>query len=561
MYLNNGNGSNGNGHSNGDGNGRKRISLSELRAGIGTIDASDFKLDEVKANGETPSTSQEDEAKHGESQPASTKPTTNEQTKPLLDADDTAPACAEILDEDERQGSRRRRFVAFSVAAFVALLFVTVTYFWLFAGSDEEYRVQSGSNTRQSGATANDTSTRAMTAEEISSEYERARNANNHAATNAEAVPNNSNQANANATSAGSPVTDRLPLGDYSTTVVAPPSSAITPSSTVAPQISATTSTAQTNASNAARTDATMKPTTANATNSPNAERSVRISQLQNTSREEMSPAQATSLDRRTNSANEAGRMHTASVALPPLGTMLPVRTLGTLYTLRSEGYVRMQLVRAASGEGWSLPRGAELYGQLRGSDYEIGRAYVQLVGFVDPRTNGFVRLEGSIVGGDGSEGLRGQKRSLTSGWTRALRIAGAGAVEALSTVAATVGRRPVYVGDIYGSSAPRVTSPLMRELNGIAYREGRAGFVEVPAGTRGYILVMTVPREINGTDARAGELPRLTDSTNRSAAEGQLSETELAELMTTGSREDIRRALPRMTPEMRRVAEAAIAQ
>lgn len=220
-----------------------------------------------------------------------------------------------------------------------------------------------------------------------------------------------------------------------------------------------------------------------------------------------------------------------------------------------------MQLVRAASGDGWSLPRGAELYGQLRGSDYEIGRAYIQLVGFVDPRTNGFVRLEGSIVGGDGSEGLRGQKRSLTSGWTRALRIAGTGAVEALSTVAATVGRRPVYVGDIYGSSAPRVTSPLMRELNGIAYREGRAGFVEVSAGTRGYILVMTVPREINGTDARAGELSRLTDSTNRSAAEEQLSETELAELITTGSREDIRRALSRMTPEMRRIAEAAIAE
>jgi len=430
----------------------------------------------------------------------------------------------------------------------------------LFAGSNEEYRVQSGANTRQSGATANDGSARAMTAEEIRSEYERVRNANSHAGTNAEATPNNSNQASANVTSAGSPVTDRLPLGDYSATVAAPPSPAVAPSSTVTPQTNATTSTAQTNSSNAARTNATVNATTANVTSSPNAERSVRISQLQNTAREETSSPRTAGIDNRTNGLNEAGRIRAESVALPPMGTMLPVRTLGTLYTLRSEGYVRMQLVRAASGDSWSLPRGAELYGQLRGSDYEIGRAYVQLVGFVDPRTNGFVRLEGSIVGADGSEGLRGQKRSLTSGWTRALRIAGAGAVEALSTVAATVGRRPVYVGDVYGSSAPRVTSPLMRELNGIAYREGRAGFVEIPAGARGYILVMTVPREINGTDARIREL-RLTDSANRSAAEGQLSETELAELMTNGSREDIHRALPRMTPEMRRIAEAALAE
>jgi hypothetical protein len=99
-----------------------------------------------------------------------------------------------------------------------------------------------------------------------------------------------------------------------------------------------------------------------------------------------------------------------------------------------------------------------------------------------------------------------------------------------------------------------------MRELNGIAYREGRAGFVEVPAGSRGYILVMTVPREINGVDAQADELRRLTDRADRSDAEGQLSEIELAELMTNGNRDDIRRALPRMTPEMRRVASAAVA-
>jgi len=242
---------------------------------------------------------------------------------------------------------------------------------------------------------------------------------------------------------------------------------------------------------------------------------------------------------------------------------MLPVRTLGAVYTLRSEGYVRMQLTRAMSGQGWSLPRGTELYGVVRGSDYEIGRAYVQLVGFIDEASGKLVRLQGGLLGSDGTDGLRGRKHSLNSGWSRALKIAGAGVVEALSTVAATVGNRPVYVGDVYGYGAPRVTAPLTRELNGLAYRQGRAGFVEVPANTAGYVFVMTPPREIEGVDAdpntSADELRRMSDA-GQARTGGQLSEAELVELMTNGSADDIRRALPRIRPEMRRVAEAVLA-
>ncbi|HEV7842055.1 MAG TPA: hypothetical protein VGO69_00085, partial [Pyrinomonadaceae bacterium] len=142
------------------------------------------------------------------------------------------------------------------------------------------------------------------------------------------------------------------------------------------------------------------------------------------------------------------------------------------------------------------------------------------------------------------------------------LKIAGAGVVEALSTVASTIGSRPVYVGDVYGYSAPRMTSPLMREINGQAYRQGRAGFVEVPANTAGYVFVMTSPREIQGVDAgdvNTDDLRRMSD-TGQSRAGGELSEAELVDLMTNGNADDIRRALPRMTPEMRRVAEAVLA-
>jgi len=223
-----------------------------------------------------------------------------------------------------------------------------------------------------------------------------------------------------------------------------------------------------------------------------------------------------------------------------------------------------MQLTRDVSGSGWSLKRGTQLYGTLRGSEFEAGRAYIALVGFVDPDTNRMVRLQGNLLGSDGTDGLKGKKHNLNSGWSRTLKIAGAGVVDALGGVAGTLGRRPVYGGDIYGYGAPRAYSPLLQELNGIAYRNGRGGFVEVPAGTTGYLLVMTSPREMQGVDA---DVNGLMHDANRSSVRSarfsneRLSEEELAELLTSGSASEVRQALPRMTPEMRRVAETVLQQ
>ncbi|MCP9496882.1 MAG: hypothetical protein MSG64_20890 [Pyrinomonadaceae bacterium MAG19_C2-C3] len=259
-----------------------------------------------------------------------------------------------------------------------------------------------------------------------------------------------------------------------------------------------------------------------------------------------------------------AADVERTTFALPPLGTMLPVRTLGTIYTLRTDSYVRMQLTRDVGGSGWSLKRGTQLYGTLRGSEFEAGRAYIALIGLVDPDTNRLIRLQGNLLGSDGTDGLKGKKHNLNSGWSRALKIAGAGVVDALGGVAGTLGRRPVYVGDIYGYGAPRAYSPLLQELNGIAYRNGRGGFVEVPAGTTGYLLVMTSPREMQGVDA---DVNQPIDDANQSSIQNvrrsneRLSEDELAELLTNGDAEDVRQALPRMTPEMRRIAGAVLKQ
>jgi len=249
---------------------------------------------------------------------------------------------------------------------------------------------------------------------------------------------------------------------------------------------------------------------------------------------------------------------------------MLPVRTLGTIYTLRSESLVRMQLTRAVGGEGWSLRRGTEFYGVMRGSDREVGRAYIALIGFVDPESNRLVRLSGNLLGGDGTDGLRGRKRQLHSRWSRAARLAGAGALDVLGALASSVGRRPVVISDVYGQ---RTISPLTQELNRAARGGDSGGFVEVPANTPGYVLVLTMPRGVQGVDAQpdgfsanlsenisVSDLQRLT-AEQKDGSVSQLSDAELSELLTTGSPAQIRAALPRMSPAMRRVAEQVLAQ
>ncbi|MGB8507039.1 MAG: hypothetical protein WCD76_01410 [Pyrinomonadaceae bacterium] len=566
MYTN-GDGSNGNGNGNGNGRKRVKLTLSDLN-GVDTVDDHPETL-----GGEA------DEGSRLDASPGATAAELkreSKQTPPgqaeLKDADETliddeTEENLELLERVEKRKRRTRLLLSFGIIGCAVCALLGVGYLWLFAGSEESYRVRNTSarNRAGEGAANSNTSPQALTVEEITRELNGNRNANSSTVEGQTAPPVSSVQDGATMERGGSPVTSRLPLGDYSTTVVPSPSPQLSQSA-AGQNVSGTATGNQIASGETPATgvgDGVNRARAGNATiGSPSPERSIRVSALNNAGAN--GGRNSASLDNQSRLTSTPAERRTGQVSLPPLGTMLPVRTLGTLYTLRSEGYVRMQLTRAVSGQGWSLPRGTELYGVARSSDFEIGRAYVQIIGFIDPSSNRLVRLQGSVLGSDGADGLRGRKHNLNSGWGRALRIAGAGALEALSTVAAGIGRRPVYVGDVYGSSAPRMTSPLMQELNGIAYRQGRAGFVEVPAGTSGYILVMTSPREIEGVDAGARlpveDLRRLSD-TGQEREATRVSEAELAELMTSGDAEAIRRALPRMTPEMRRVAEIVLAQ
>src|SRR6266849_4114708 len=280
-----------------------------------------------------------------------------------------------------------------------------------------------------------------------------------------------------------------------------------------------------------------------------NNERSVRIGE------DLVAPAkrEAASAERAKGEESRAG-----AVALPSFGSMLRVRSLGVIYTLRSGGLVRFELTRDVKGKGWFLPHGTVLVGALRGSEYD--RAFISLIGFIDSDSGRFVKITGDVLGSDGGTGVRGKRRKMSSGWSKVLGKLGEASLSIAGSLAGSVGRRPVIITDAFGGVGSRVTS----EFDGVLLNKDRNVFVEVAAGTSCYVMITELPEAIQGVDALAKfsgrDVEARADSDLRRDATG-ISEHELAELIQSGDPERIKLALPRMTPEMRRVAEAVMGQ
>jgi len=96
-------------------------------------------------------------------------------------------------------------------------------------------------------------------------------------------------------------------------------------------------------------------------------------------------------------------------VILPSFGAMLPIRTMGALYTLRP-GLARFELMRDVRGQSWQMRKGTTIIGQQQGGEYD--RAYVSLLGFIDPESKRFVKAPGEVLGADGAPGLQGKRRA-----------------------------------------------------------------------------------------------------------------------------------------------------
>jgi cytoskeletal protein RodZ len=265
----------------------------------------------------------------------------------------------------------------------------------------------------------------------------------------------------------------------------------------------------------------------------------------------------------RPNSRTFSAREAKATVVLPSFGSMLPVRTIGGLYTLRSGALTRLELTRDMNGNGWSLKRGTILVGTSKGGEYD--RAYVSIVGFIDPQSGKLVKLGGDVLGGDGGAGLKGKRRQLDGGWARMLGKVGTAALNVTGALVGGRGNGTVIISD---GLRTRAVNPITDEISGVIGGElnqkQRRGFVEVVAGTTGYVMVTDLPSIIKGTEASPDlneeTLAAITDVDAARPATG-LSERELAELLATGSPEEIRAAMPRMSPELRKIAAAVLEQ
>jgi hypothetical protein len=233
---------------------------------------------------------------------------------------------------------------------------------------------------------------------------------------------------------------------------------------------------------------------------------------------------------------------------LPPFGTMLPVRTQGVIFSLRNNSYARLELSRDCQGEGWSLAKGTLLIGRVSGSEND--RAYVNIVGFIDPKSNRFVKMNGEVLGSDGGSGMAGKrvavdrnhlKQTLSKVASNGLQVAGmmAGALTGRGTV-------------VVSGAGYRLLNPITDEAGRVmGSSDAKRSFVKVEAGQSAYVMVADLPKENRAVDA-PGE-----DELTRAAT--SLNDREVMELILLGTPDEIRAALPLMNDEQKQLVIKSI--
>ena len=183
-----------------------------------------------------------------------------------------------------------------------------------------------------------------------------------------------------------------------------------------------------------------------------------------------------------------------------PFGTLLPVRLVGSIYTLRrSGGFVRMELTRQVDGNGFSYPAGTKVIGNIRGS--ESSRAFVTIIGLIDPVSGALVKFGGELLGKDGASGIEGKRRRLTSQWARFFD----GLKETASSVLGSVGALRSGGTVILSEPLRRGSESMSEDLSDALVSGSKENtFIEVSAGSNGYVLVTDLPDTSSASSAPA---------------------------------------------------------
>lgn len=412
-----------------------------------------------------------------------------------------------------KPGRTRRRMRRALLALGLLALAVGAGYFWWGAGRGEAVH-QVKPAPVPSGATNGAPPT--LTQEEITQALKRTgapANPIETAALNAP-VATNPDTADSNASS----LAERLPQEGAAVTVTAlPPAQTVAPATTTAgtaqsgsgssfrPSVARIPTTDNASAATTARPTPEPAPPvpavhswranqtnspTSNPTATPHASATVNVNAAQVAQAPMLVPASQAAPSARPESDAAQPEPNTLEILLPP-GILLPVRTTGTVFSAGSAVPVRLELTRDVAGEGWALAHGTEFYGLVQSSEPTTGRVFITVLGFVEPSSGRLVRLEGSLLGSDGADGVRGQTRRRSGGWRNTLKKVGNGLVDTLTAVATGVSRRStIYLG---GSDiAPRVVNQVSEEWRGgsTAARQTIPSLIEVPAATPGYVLV-----------------------------------------------------------------------
>ena len=242
-------------------------------------------------------------------------------------------------------------------------------------------------------------------------------------------------------------------------------------------------------------------------------------------------------INSRLSSAASNGTSKMTPAILPPFGTMLPVRTQGVIFSLRNNSYARLELARDCSGQGWSLPKGTVFIGRTSGSSSD--RAFVNVIGYVDPRENKLVKIAGDVLGSDGATGIQGKPMGVDRNRLKqTLRKVASSGLQVAGVLSGALGRGTVIL-DRSGYALPD-------DLRGLSSRSDREAFVKVAAGQSAYVMIADLPKPMQAADAPGDdELAR---------AAGSLTDREVMELILFGSPEDIRAATPMMTDEQKKL-------